>query len=122
MNEATVQAKVRIEAAKIGWKLWRNNSGVLEDRAGRPVRYGLANDSAQVNAGCKSADLIGIRPVLITQGMVGHIIGQFVSVECKHSDWSMPKTPSPREAAQNNWLRLVTSSGGYAIFTTGEIK
>ena len=118
MNEASVQSLVRLEAAKRGWKLWRNNVGVLLDAKGRPVRYGLANDSAAVNANIKSADLIGIRPVVITPDMVGSVIGQFVSLECKHEGWK----PSPKDAhelAQCKWAQIVQEAGGYAAFTTG---
>ena len=81
-NESTIQAKVRLDASKLGWRLWRNNVGVLMDSRGVPVRFGLANDSAGVNKIIKSADLIGIRPVIITQDMVGKVIGQFV----RHAD------------------------------------
>lgn len=118
MNEASVQSQVRLEAARQGWKLWRNNVGVLLDAKGRPVRYGLANDSKIVNQAVKSADLIGIKPVLITQEMVGSIIGQFVSLECKHSDWK-PSNNDDHEMAQARWAEIVMLAGGYAAFTTG---
>ena len=120
MNEATVQSMVRLEAARRGWKLWRNNVGVLLDAKGRPVRYGLANDSKQVNAAVKSADLIGIRPVVITPAMVGQVIGQFVSIECKHDDWR-PSMSDEHEVAQARWAELVLLAGGYAIFSTGQL-
>lgn len=120
MNEASVQSLVRLEAAKRGWKLWRNNVGVLLDAKGRPVRYGLANDSAAVNANVKSADLVGIRPVVITQDMVGSVIGQFVSIECKHEGWK-PAMKDTHEAAQRAWADLVMQAGGYAAFSTGQL-
>lgn len=122
MNEATVQAHVRLLAAKEGWRLWRNNVGVLPDSRGVPVRYGLANDSAAVNRLVKSGDLIGIRPLLITQDMVGKVIGQFVSLECKHGDWRWdPRKFDARERAQQTWRELVQGVGGYAEFTTGTL-
>ena len=120
MNEATVQSMVRLEAARQGWKLWRNNVGVLLDAKGRPVRYGLANDSKLVNQSVKSADLIGIRPILITSDMIGTIIGQFVSIECKHDCWR-PSMTDEHEAAQARWAELVLLAGGYAIFSTGQL-
>lgn len=52
-NEATVQSLVRLEASRKGCRLWRNNVGVLQDINGRPVRYGLANDSKQLNENFK---------------------------------------------------------------------
>jgi len=120
MNEASIQSMVRLEAARRGWKLWRNNVGVLLDARGVPVRYGLANDSKAVNQSVKSADLIGIRPVVITPEMVGQVIGQFVSIECKHEGWR-PSMTDEHERAQARWAELVLLAGGYATFSTGQI-
>lgn len=117
MSEGAVQARVRLEAPRRGVKLWRNNVGVLEDARGVPVRYGLANDSKALNSVLKSADLIGIRPVLVTHEHMGKTIGQFVSREIKHSGWTYGGTP--REVAQQNWAALVLSCGGDACFATG---
>lgn len=91
---------------------------MLKDATGRPVRYGLANDSKQANDALKSGDLIGIRRVIISPDMVGHTIGQFVSRECKAPGWKF--TGSGREAAQSAWAILVRNYGGDAAFTTGE--
>lgn len=97
MTESEIQAQVRLEAARRGWHLWRNNSGVLLDRTGRPVRYGLANDSAGLNAALKSSDLIGWTDT-----------GRFVSIECKSPGGAI-------HPAQLAWLKLVEKSGGIAI-------
>jgi len=117
-NEADVQAAIRLEASRKGLRLWRNNVGVLTDDRGVPVRYGLANDSAAVNASIKSADLIGIRPVLITSAHVGATLGQFVSRECKAPGWKY--RGGEREAAQLRWAEIVTALGGDARFAAGE--
>lgn len=117
-SEAWVQSAVRIEASQKGVTLFRNNVGVLEDKTGRPVRYGLANDSKQINEVIKSGDLIGWRPRLIEPWMLGHVVAQFVSRECKTPGWQF--TGAGREAAQMNWIKLVNASGGDAAFTTGE--
>ena len=114
MSEAGVQSEVRLNASKMGWRVWRNNVGVLKDERGVPVRYGLANDSTQVNKSLKSGDLIGIRPLLITPDMVGTTIGQFVSIECKDRDWK-PSLNDKRYLAQAAWVQLVRSLGGYAV-------
>ena len=119
-NEATVQAAIRIAASKAGWRLWRNNVGVLKNERGVPIRFGLANDSKNVNAMIKSADLIGIRPVLITPEMVGTVIGQFASIECKPEGWVMCATDT-HELAQARWAEIVLLHGGYAKFSTGDL-
>ena len=120
MNERDIQNLVRLEASRRGWRVWRNNVGVLIDSRGVPVRYGLANDSSQVNASVKSADLIGVRPVLITPEHVGGLIGQFVSIECKAEGWS-GRGNDKHEAAQRKWAQLINDLGGYAIFSTGKL-
>ena len=118
MSEGAVQARVRLEAPRKRIRLWRNNVGVLEDSRGVPVRYGLANDSAALNKVLKSADLIGIRPVLITHEHLGKTLGQFVSREIKAGGWVY--TGTDRELAQRNWAMLVNACGGDACFASAE--
>lgn len=118
-SENYVQSLVRLEAGRKGLKLWRNNVGVLTNaETGQPVRYGLANDSKQLNASIKSGDLIGWRPVVITPAMVGTKIAQFVSRECKRPSWSYSATD--REKAQLRWAEVVNADGGDACFVTAE--
>lgn len=117
-SEMWTQSTVTLEAPHFGVWLTRNNVGALLDKRGIPVRYGLANESKERNAVLKSGDLIGIRPVVITAQMVGCIIGQFVSRECKRPGWKFnPK--DGHEVAQMNWLMLVQKYGGDAKFVTG---
>ena len=113
-SEAAVQNEIRLEASKAGLRLWRNNVGAIKDERGVPVRYGLCNDNAQLNASLKSSDLIGIRPVLIQPHHVGTVIGQFVAREVKAPTWRY--TATAREMAQLRFLELVTSLGGDACF------
>jgi hypothetical protein len=117
-SEAAVQAQIRLEAARKGLRLWRNNVGVLKDERGVPVRYGLGNDSKQLNAVIKSGDLIGWRPVLITPEMVGSTIAQFVSRECKRVGWSYKG--DEHERAQLKWAEIIVADGGDACFASGE--
>ena len=123
-SEAYVQSLVRLEAPGKGVRLWRNNVGVLLDANGRPVRYGLANDSRKLNEDLKSGDLIGWRRRLITVADVGYVVAQFVSLECKPPDWRpAPPGHSERfkhEEAQRRWAALINADGGDARFVTGE--
>lgn len=113
-SESAVQSSVRENESKRGGRLWRNNVGMAVSSNGRPVRYGLLNESAAINRVYKSSDLIGIRPVETSEG----IIGQFVAREVKREGWKYAGTP--REVAQLRFLELICSMGGDASFTTGE--
>lgn len=118
LSEAAVQQNLRLEGARKGVRLFRNNVGAYEDETRSFVRYGLANESSQVNKQIKSGDLIGIRPLVVTPQMVGHVVGQFVSREAKPGNWRY--SASEREQAQLRWIQLIISLGGDAAFATGE--
>lgn len=107
-SEAAVQADIRLAASQRGdLVLWRNNSGALTDDAGRLIRFGLGNDSAQANKRLKSADLIGIhRPS-----------GRFVSIEVKRPGWKHSDA-SERDRAQLAWALTINACGGVAIRAT----
>ena len=112
-SESAVQAAVRLEAARRGARVFRNNSGVAtEDK--RIIRYGLMNESAPVNAVCKSSDLIGITP---TQCDCGRVFGVFTAIECKRPGWVFRKSDQ-RAVAQLNFINLIVSLGGVGKFVT----
>tara|TARA_R110000737_G_scaffold188479_1_gene210690 strand:+ start:391 stop:870 length:480 start_codon:yes stop_codon:yes gene_type:complete len=115
-SEGAVQTRIRLEASAKGLRLWRNNVGAYD--ANNPPspgsRWGLCNDNKEMNALIKSSDLIGVRPLLITQNHVGGIVGQFVAREVKAANWSYSGTK--REEAQLNFLNLVAGMGGDAAF------
>lgn len=104
-SEQRQQGLIRLEAARRGILLWRNNVGALLDQRGVPVRYGLANDTKAMNERVKSADLIGLAPG-----------GQFVSLECKHEGWRW--RGDAHEQAQLRWALIVQAGGGDARFVT----
>ena len=118
MSERTLQDRIRLLASRLGWRLWRNNVGAARDSKGRVIRYGLANDSQQMNSVLKSSDLIGIKSVVITADMVGQTIGQFVAREVKAPGWSYHGTA--REKAQKQFIDLINSLGGDASFISDE--
>ena len=118
MTESHAQSLVRLQAARLGWRLWRNNVGVAQTLDGRPVRYGLANDSHALNDRIKSSDLVGWRSVLITPAHVGTVIAQAVTIECKAPGWR-PPVRGPRELAQAAWIDMLVADGGYGGFTDG---
>lgn len=140
-TEAVVQSEIRAEAGRLGILLWRNNVGAMEDATGRIVRYGLGNDSPQVQRRLKSSDLIGLNRVSVDVAD-SHLdpdyehFGVFVSIECKAEGWRFPvawrnstpdeieKTRAPADAAlrrvlaQWRWLKLHHDAGALAGFAT----
>lgn len=116
-SESYAQSQVRLEAPRFGVMLTRNNIGALQDQTGAWVRYGLFNESTKQNKRIKSWDLVGYRKRLITQAMVGTIIGQFVGREIKHPGWVF--TGTEHELAQLRCTELALSYGCDVGFATG---
>ena len=116
-TEHDVGLQLRLDVAKQGGLLWRNNVGAMQDNTGRVVRFGLANESKAVNEKVKSSDFIGIIPTKVLPEHVGMIIGQFCAIETKKPGWKYSGTG--REIAQTKFLALVISKGGFAKFTNG---
>lgn len=117
-TEGHVLTKVQCEAGFKDTLLFRNNVGVLRDENGRPVRYGLANESKEENSRLKSSDLIGIRKVFIEPYMLGRTIGQFVAREAKHGAWVWGEDSS-REVPQQTFGDVILSYGGDFAFASG---
>ena len=116
LSETSVLVQVRLEASRQGIITFRNNSGVLKNERGVPIRFGLSNESAAVNKMCKSSDLIGIKPVVVTQAMVGTTVGVFWAREIKEPLWKY--TGGEREQAQKRFIDLINQHGGDAAFAT----
>ncbi len=116
-SEAAVHYEVRLEYARAGIHAWRNNNGAGFMRDGSFIRWGLANESPELNKILKSSDVLGFRPTLITQEMVGTTIAKFFARELKHSEWVYSDTDEER--AQLRFITLVQRNGGDAKFATG---
>lgn len=115
-SEAYQTSLLRLQAPFHNIWLTRNNVGVLMDKGGRPVRYGLANESPAQNAAFKSADLIGIHTFTVEQQHVGMQVGQFCSVEMKEKGWQY--TGDEHEQGQLAFAEFVIAKGGCAIFAS----
>ena len=99
MTETNLVQSIRLACSRGSTRLFRNNTGKLEDKTGRWVSFGL-----HVGSG----DLIGYQTVTITPDMVGQKFARFVSIEVK-----APKGRSSDE--QINWHNTVNAAGGIAI-------
>lgn len=125
-SEAWAQQQVRFRVAHAGGMGWRNNVGATPAKCPdcgtkrQPIRYGLANDSAQLNDKVKSSDLILAIPRVIRPEDVGRTIAQFGSIETKRPGWVY--TGKGQEPGQAAWLALIKKLGGFAAFSTGDIE
>lgn len=118
MRESATTSIVRLAAAKLGIDLWRNNSGVLPDENGRPVRFGLGSFTKKDEKA--SSDFIGITPVnAYVEGIGWTVLGVFTAVEMKPSDWKFYQSDK-RACYQKNFHDIVRKNGGFAGFATNE--
>jgi len=123
--ERIIQNEILLVASQQGFTLWRNNTGqawqgkrtsidgsTVITRSGRTIdvsRGILLEDYRPVQFGlCEgSSDLIGLKQVTITPGMVGQTFAVFTAVEVKS------KRGRPT-AKQQQFVDFVTRAGGLA--------
>lgn len=113
MRESAIASHILLNAAQSNVLLWRNNSGMLYNEKGVPIRFGLGSFTPQME--CKSSDYVGIQPVFITPDMVGTIVGVFVAIETKPSDWKF-NSNDKHSLAQKKFIDMVIKAGGRAGF------
>lgn len=99
MSETNLLQSIRLACSRGAVRLWRNNTGKLEDKTGRWVSFGLCEGSS---------DLIGLKSVVITPEMVGQRVAIFTAIECKAKRGRL-------SVAQATFLAAVRTAGGIAI-------
>lgn len=104
MKESVIMKKIQILLATWGFRMFRNNTGVLQDRNGTYVRYGLCNGSS---------DLIGWKQVRIEPWHIGMNMAQFVACEVKQ-----PGKKATEE--QKNFISAVIAAGGIGFVASSE--
>lgn len=109
-SESAVQNEIRLALSKAGVLNFRNNTGQawqgsktirqpngdLLIKNPRPVNFGLHKGSS---------DIIGLKPVTITEDMVGQTLGVFVAIEVKAGK-GKPTVP------QQVFLKCISEHGG----------
>lgn len=96
VTEQQVQQAIRLALSRGEVRLWRNNTGTLLDKHGRPVQFGL----------CKgSSDLIGLRSITVGPEHVGQRLAVFAAIEVK----SATGRPTPDQLA---FIETVQGMGG----------
>lgn len=102
MKESLIGPAIQIALAKVGVRLFRNNTGSLKNDRGEYITYGL----------CKgSSDYIGWRTVEVTPEMVGNKHALFVACEVKQPG----KKATP---VQENFIAVVREAGGIGVVAT----
>jgi len=96
--------------------LLRNNSGVLKNQQGVPIRFGLGNTSSQLNRIFKSSDQIGITPV---QCPCGRHYGVFTALEIKKPGWKF-RNSDHTALGQLNFINRIREKHGIAGFIQSE--
>ena len=116
--EAKASQSVRLRATAWGARVFRNNSGVLLNEVGVPVRFGVGNESKEINKKMKTGDFIGWTPITITQDMVGKQVAVFTNIEAKAVGFKHRKTypAGSRENGQQNFNNIVNLANGIAGF------
>lgn len=98
-NETPIQQEIRLGVGELtNVRLFRNNTGKLQDARGRWVEFGLC---------VGSSDLIGWTTLEITPDMVGKKVAVFTAIEVKTAKGN----PSPE---QRNFISRVREAGGIA--------
>ena len=87
MKEANVQALIMLALSDAGCLVWRQNTGVLPDRNGRLLRFGLCVGSSDIVGICED--------------------GKFLAIEVKSA------LGQPTDA-QINFIKAVQRQGGRA--------
>jgi len=98
VSEQQIQQRIRLELSRGPVRLWRNNTGTLYDRQGRPVQFGLCRGSS---------DLIGLRTITIGPEHVGQQLAVFAAIEVK----TLTGRPTPEQLA---FIDVVQRMGGLA--------
>lgn len=96
--------------------LFRNNSGVLKNAQGIPIRFGLSNTSSSLNRIFKSSDQIGITPV---QCPCGRHYGVFTAIEMKKPGWKY-RNSDQTAMGQLNFINRIREKHGIAGFIQSE--
>ena len=120
MKEQNIQSLVRLRLSKLGVINFRNNTGM--GWAGKVIKFAipkqiilmpcdvLIRNARPLHAGlCEgSSDVIGIKPTVITQDMVGQTIGIFVACEVKSKSGRLSEK-------QVTFDKVINNAGGISF-------
>ncbi len=101
MSESSYSRRLLLRVSERGLRMFRNNVGMLKDRFGNWIKYGVCNPGG--------SDYIGWKSVVITPEMVGCKVAIFAAMEVKAVDGKAPTDD------QSDFLRAVRDAGGIAL-------
>lgn len=125
-SEHDVQDMVRVDARRVGMRLFRNNVGAGKVGVSQSyIRWGLGNESERLLKSWTSSDLIGWTAKQVDFTMIGQTVAIFTAIECKKPGWQFgkdSKEDKARAAAQQKFHTFVEAAGGIAGFnSTGRL-
>jgi hypothetical protein len=100
METEDVVDPLLLKASMLGHRLFRNNQGVGRMPDGSMVKFGI---------GAGGSDTIGWTRLVVTPGMVGHVVAVFTAIEAKAGI----KKPTKQQQA---FLATVREHGGLALW------
>lgn len=121
-EETDIVHRIMLDTSKLGARLWKNVRGEFFTK---PEVYGLIDAAKSLNPtrilkACRqlrrikaglmaadSSDLIGFRPVLITQDMVGSTLPVFTALEVKTETGAVRK-------GQSDFCDFIAKNGGFS--------
>lgn len=110
-SEKRIEQEITLECSQVGSTVFKNQVGTAY-RGRMIVKNGVRMilDPVLVRYGLDkgSSDLIGIRPMVITQDMVGKTFGQFLSIEVKKDKTKGYKATKE----QKDWIAFINGNGG----------
>jgi len=97
VKETPILKRIMRRCSRGASRLFRNNRGVYQDKAGNWITYGVGPNGA--------SDLLGWRQVVIRPEHIGATIAQFLAIEVK---------PPGEDATedQEKFGNMVTAAGG----------
>ena len=99
MSESNVLKRILLKGSELGVILFRNNCGILPDRRGIPIKFGVGNPGG--------SDLIGYMSITVTPAMIGRKLAVFCALEVKDTGGK----PTPE---QINFVERARSAGAIA--------
>ena len=118
MTEAAIQKRVMIEATRLGLRVFRNNVGVLMDRRGIPVNFGLCVGSSDLIGWGKKDGMAFFVAIEVKRPEGVEYLTKVKNGKTFIIEKKIPQGETTAE--QENFLNEVSKAGGFACVIRDE--